>query len=193
MEQQQKEILTAKEKLLLDSQREIDWLKRQIEQFEEEDQVEKATIPQRFSREDFLATYPVYQAHINELRGELDILTQYNTSKETLLEAINESHFALKALYPERTDHYDTEIKKLTQDLINQRDALITQFFTIQHVIEEKKTALIEKQRELMHQYEVNRETMSKIVEFTELRVDPMREEELKGLRETYVVLSFFV
>lgn len=179
------EVLSSKEKQVLDSQRELLWLKRQIHQYEEEDKAEKAVIPEEASRADIIDTMPLYRAHINEMRGELDILTQYNNSKETLLEALNESHYAIKALYPERSDHHDMEIKKLTQDLIDQRDELVLQFFLVQKELEARKNELTKLQHQVLQQHETNRGHMEKIKELKEIQLDPARRGQVEELKQS--------
>ncbi|CAO3652068.1 unnamed protein product [Mucor hiemalis] len=109
-------ILSKKEQQVLDSQREIAWLKRQIKQFEEENQAEEAVIPNSATLENVQDSLNVYREHVNKMKSELNVYVQYNKSKEEATKAVDEQHFTLNALYPAPSNHHNMKLKKATED-----------------------------------------------------------------------------
>lgn len=102
------DIVTAKERQILDSQREIDWLKRQIAHYEQilssapPSSSEPAPPPSSDSQENDNAPS---KDSLDTLRAQLDVLCQFNMSKECLTRSLDASHYVLKALYPPISDH----------------------------------------------------------------------------------------
>ena len=114
MQNQEHQLLTPKEKQVLDSQREIDWLKRQIEEYEQA--LEPAPEPDTMlstvrnmegdqENSNPVDTIELHKDVIDELREKLDVMTQFNLSKNSLTQAIDASHNVLKAFYPGNVDH----------------------------------------------------------------------------------------
>lgn len=90
-------VLTNKEKQVLDSQREIDWLRRHIDHYQ------RALAPEPtesidHSAEDLCNT-------IDRLRAELDVMTQFNLSRKCMTRNLDASYHTLNTLYAGPSDH----------------------------------------------------------------------------------------
>lgn len=159
--------ITRKEKQLLDSQREIQWIKRQIEQAEQEERADqeahKYVIPLDATEEHVEESIQDTKAKIDELKSEYDMLCQFNKSKEALAKAVNYQHFTLEALYPKLSDHESMEIKKATEEQINTRDEYVVQFMKTLEKINKKKKELTEIQQKIMRQHEKNKDVSTKV------------------------------
>ncbi|KAL9553103.1 hypothetical protein MBANPS3_003446 [Mucor bainieri] len=159
--------ITKKEKQLLDSQREIQWIKRQIEQIEQEEraneEAHKYVIPDDATEEHVEESIQETRAKIDELKSEYDMLCQFNKSKEALVKAINHQHFTLEALYPKPSDHQSMEIKRATDEQINTRDDYVVQFMKTLKKINKKQRELTEIQQKIIRQHEENRDISTKV------------------------------
>lgn len=159
--------ITRKEKQLLDSQREIQWIKRQIEAAEQEEranqEAHKYVIPDGATEEHVEESIQDTKAKIDELKSEYDMLCQFNKSKEALAKAVNYQYFTLEALYPRQSDHESMEIKKATEKQINTRDEYVVQFMKTLKQINKKKKELTEIQQKIMRQHEKNKDTFTKV------------------------------
>ncbi|KAK4513113.1 uncharacterized protein ATC70_012907 [Mucor velutinosus] len=159
--------ITRKEKQLLDSQREIQWIKRQIEQIEQEEranrEAHKYVIPQDATEEHVEESIQETKAKIDELKSEYDMLCQFNKSKEALAKAVNHQHFTLEALYPKLSDHESMEVKKATEEQINARDEHVVQFMKTLKQLNKKKKELTEIQQKIMRQHEKNKDISAKV------------------------------
>ncbi|KAL7336272.1 hypothetical protein PS15p_201628 [Mucor circinelloides] len=159
--------ITKKEKQILDSHREILWIKRQIEQIEQEEtanrEAHKYVIPDDATEEHVQESIRDTKAKIDELKSEYDMLCQFNRSKEALAKSVNHQHFTLEALYPKISDHDAMEIKRATEEQINTRDEHIVQFMKTLKLLNKKKTELTEIQQKIMRQHEKNKDISSKV------------------------------
>lgn len=156
-------ILSKKEQQVLDSQREIAWLKRQIKQYEEENQAEEAVIPESATLENVQDSLNVYREHVNKMKSELDVYVQYNKSKEEATKAVDEQHFTLDALYPAPSDHHKMKVKKATEDLINKRDKMTTQILKLLEEYNQHKLELTQLQKDIIQQHITNRQLLKDI------------------------------
>ncbi|KAL0137180.1 hypothetical protein V8B55DRAFT_1546146 [Mucor lusitanicus] len=159
--------ITRKEKQLLDSQREIEWIKRQIEQIEQEEranqEAHKYVIPQDATEEHVTESIQETKAKIDELKSEYDMLCQFNKSKEALAKAVDHQHFTLSALYPRQSDHESMEIKKATEEQINTRDEHVVQFMKTLKKLNKRQKELTEIQQKIMRQHEKNKDISAKV------------------------------
>jgi hypothetical protein len=179
-------ILSNKEKQLLNSYREIQWVKRRIAQLEEEDKADKLDIPDTATAENIKESAILYKQHINEMRSELDMLTQYNKSKEAITTVIDEHHLAIKALYPEPTDHHHMELKKTTEEYINKRDDLVLEFFSVLKTLDEKKLEYTRLQRLVIQEHLRNKDTVQHIKALQVEQVDHQaNSKRMKELNQT--------
>lgn len=159
-------ILSSKEKQVLDSQREIEWLKRKIQQLTEEDCSEEVSIPDSATKENVQDSLSIYKDHVNKMKSELDVYIQYNKSKEEAIKVINEQHHTIDALYPEPSNHHEMKKKKLIEDYINQRDKLVTECLNLLQEYNVHKIELTQIQKEIIQQHLTNREALTKIKSF---------------------------
>ncbi|KAI8341156.1 hypothetical protein BC941DRAFT_467208 [Chlamydoabsidia padenii] len=122
-------LLSKKEQRLLDGHLEIDWLKRQIEQ-RRQGCVSFSAIKEKVAQltddqiQDQLQTYP---EQVEVSRVQMDIMSQYNLSKERIMTNLDDSHYTLDALYPHlkaRLPEFNGEITQKIQELVMQRDKL---------------------------------------------------------------------
>ncbi|KAI9483365.1 MAG: hypothetical protein EXX96DRAFT_557943 [Benjaminiella poitrasii] len=159
--------ISNKEKQILESHREIVWLKRRIRQLElDEDatiKTEETEIPDTISSEYIEESIDEYKRAIDELKYNLDTISQFNRDKEALSKSINSQHFTMEALYPKPDDHQQMQLKQLTQKQIDRRDALVVQFMQTLNELDEKKAELTQLQRKIMKQHEVNRELTTEV------------------------------
>lgn len=94
-------VLTNKEKQVLASQREIEWLRRQIDQY----QSALAPAPTESNddaEQDLCNT-------IDRLRAELDVMTQFNLSRKCMTRNLDASYHTLNTLYAGPSDHDSME------------------------------------------------------------------------------------
>lgn len=158
-------ILSKKEQKVLDSHREILWLKRQIGQLEQEDKFETQDIPEDTDQESIKEGINTYRSHINDMRVQLDLATLRNSKREEILKAIDEHYFTIKALYPERIGHHELEIKKTTEQYVNKRDELVTEFMNVLDALKEQKLELTQIQGDIIKQHLVNRQVMKRVTD----------------------------
>ncbi|KAI7849427.1 hypothetical protein BDC45DRAFT_540148 [Circinella umbellata] len=172
MQNQEHQLLTPKEKQVLDSQREIDWLKRQIEQYEQaleptpEPDTMLSTVRDILDDEEHSNPVDTIEKHkdvIDELREKLDVMTQFNLSKNSLTQAIDASHNVLKALYPGNVDHDSFERSREIKIKINERDELTSLFLKGFEQLRKVKTELTQTQAKIIESHQENRELVQSI------------------------------
>lgn len=156
-------ILSKKEQKVLDSHREILWLKRQIEHYEKEDQFEVQEIPEDVDEKSIKDGILTYRKHINEMKIQLDLATLRNKKREEIAKAIDEHYFTLKAIYPERAGHSEMEIKRITEQHVNNRDKLVSEFMHVLEELNEKKLELTKVQGDIIKQHLANRQVMQRV------------------------------
>ncbi|KAI8997720.1 hypothetical protein BDB01DRAFT_714207 [Pilobolus umbonatus] len=159
--------LTNKEKKIVDSEREILWLKRQIEQYETESTPDKDDIhiPAVATSEHVEESVNIYRTHINSVRLQLDILSQFNLTKDELTKNIDYQHFTVESLYPKQSAFSDTDRIQWIQDKIKERDELVVEFMNILNDLNQKKLQLNNVQKSIIDQHIVNREIVTRINE----------------------------
>ncbi|KAI9247079.1 hypothetical protein EDC94DRAFT_366797 [Helicostylum pulchrum] len=153
-------ILTNKEKEVLAGHREILWLKRQIEQLEKEDEFVEPEIAEEADEENIKNGVKMYRSHINSMRVQLDLATLRNKNKEEIAKAIDEHYFTIKSLYTEPSDPLDRQIKKVTNDSIDQRDELVSRFMRALKELNENELELTNLQQETIKRHLENREIL---------------------------------
>jgi hypothetical protein len=166
--------LTDKEKQILNSHREILWLKRQIQRYEQEDKTlsecRASTIPEAATDAHVEESIEQFQQHIDTMRTNFDMVSQFNQTKDMITKTLHSQHFILQALYPERSDHQDMELKKSTEQRVNERDDMAAECVELLRQLNKKKTALIQVQRDIMKQHQLNRALTAKLDEMKEVR-----------------------
>ncbi|EIE87987.1 hypothetical protein G6F46_010245 [Rhizopus delemar] len=167
--------ITKKEKQILNSHREILWLQRQIEEYEQEEDPD-FELPETITEQNIDEHLTQYSDHISELRSEVDLLAQLNQLKEKLASNIDAQYFTEKALYP-KTSNQVNLLDKLTEEKINERDAKVVEFFNLLKQFTVKKYELTRLQSELIQQHIKNKETIKEIQElkqndFSKAQVD---------------------
>lgn len=94
-------VLTNKEKQVLASQREIEWLRRQIDQYKSA-LAPAPTESNDDAEQDLCNT-------IDRLRAELDVMTQFNLSRKCMTRNLDASYHTLNTLYAGPSDHDSME------------------------------------------------------------------------------------
>lgn len=155
--------LSKKEQQILDSHREIIWLKRQIEQYEKENTFQIQEIPEDTDSESIKEGIQTYRKHINAMRVQLGLATLRNKKRQEIAKAIDEHYFTTKALYPERTGHYELKSKKMTESQVNKRDDLVTEFMTLLNEFNQQESELTQLQGDIIKQHLMNRQIMDRI------------------------------
>ncbi|KAI8636277.1 hypothetical protein BD408DRAFT_438051 [Parasitella parasitica] len=159
--------ITKKEKQLLDSHREILWLKRQIETLEQEEkadiELEKYVIPPNATEDHIEESIQETKHKLDQLKDNYDMLCQFNRSKEALVKSVDNQYFTMEALYPKLTDHVTMEIKKATEEQINKRDMHVVQFMKTMAELNKNKAQLTEIQQKIMRQHEKNAEISAQV------------------------------
>ncbi|KAI8077869.1 uncharacterized protein BX664DRAFT_45377 [Halteromyces radiatus] len=125
-------ILSKKEQHILDNQLEIDWLKRQIEQRKQRDLGTYSAIKEKIQNmtdEQVQEKLRAYPEHVAAIRVRMDIMAQYNLSKDRISENLDDSHYILDSLYPRDTltDEPSDLLKLQVQDLVVYRDKLVVE------------------------------------------------------------------
>jgi DNA repair exonuclease SbcCD ATPase subunit len=166
--------ITDKEKQILNSHREILWLKRQIERYEQDDKTltdfEESTIPETATDAHVEDSIEQFKQHIDRMRTNFDMVCQFNQTKDVVAKTLQNQHFTLQALYPERSDHHNMELKKVTEERINERDELASKFVALLHNLNKKKAALVQVQRNIMRQHQLNRELTATMLKSEQAR-----------------------
>lgn len=162
-------ILTKKEQKVLDSQRELLWLKRQVEQLEKEDKFEIQEIPERTDENDIKEGIKTYRSHINEMKVQLDLATLRNKKREEIAKANNEHYFTQKALFPGRVSHSELGIKKITEQRLNYRDELVSESLLVLQEIKEMQLELTKTRGDVIKHHLENREAMQRVNDLKQL------------------------
>ena len=159
--------LSNKEKRVLESHREILWLKRQIKQLQYEENAEEISIPESATLENVLDSLNIYKDHINKMKVELDNHVQQNTTKNEAIRVVDEHNQVMEALYPEPTDHQARQLKQRTEDCIHRRDRLVSQFLRLVEEYNTHNVELTQIQREVIQRHRTNRQIMNDIITIT--------------------------
>ncbi|KAI9254453.1 hypothetical protein BDA99DRAFT_518447 [Phascolomyces articulosus] len=185
---QSNQLLTPKEKQVLDSQREIDWLKRQIQQYEQalEPAPEMETMLSAGRLEDLENLDPIESNKdvIDELREKLDVMTQFNLSKDALTEAIDATHNVLKSLYPGQVDHDSFERSRAVKIIIEERDNLTSLFLTGLEQLRKVKNELAQTQARIIESHQENRELVQSIRDIKEQIAQDLDEQRSRDERD---------
>ncbi|KAF7728423.1 hypothetical protein EC973_006101 [Apophysomyces ossiformis] len=161
--------LTKKERQVLDSQREIDWLQRKIQQYEQalaspsspslpssSSSSLRSSLPDIPTEEDLLH----YKSRVDGLRNQLDVIAQFNLSKDCMTRNLDASHFARCALYPIDADYNQLQRSQQVEDAIHERDALVTEFMQQLDQLQKLKIKLANTQRQITETHLENRQLM---------------------------------
>ncbi|CEP10375.1 hypothetical protein [Parasitella parasitica] len=159
--------ITQKEKQLIDSHREILWLKRQIEKLEQEEkadvELDKYVIPPDATENHIEESILETKHKLDQLKNNYDMLCQFNRSKEALAKSVDNQYFTVEALYPKVADHHTMAIKKATEEQINKRDMYVVQFMEIMAELNKNKVQLTEIQQKIIRQHEKNAQVSAKV------------------------------
>ncbi|KAL0086684.1 hypothetical protein F4703DRAFT_1927546 [Phycomyces blakesleeanus] len=149
MESSSQEILTSKERQILNSQREIDWLQRQIQKYEKdfETPAPSTSNVSHDVNEDLVR----YKARVDELRSEVSAFSQFNLGKNHIVQNLEASHFTRQALYPDM------------QVAIDKRDALVVEFMKEFEELRAIKEQLSVVERQVLALHQENRQQMESI------------------------------
>ncbi|KAG0172244.1 hypothetical protein DFQ28_001506 [Apophysomyces sp. BC1034] len=159
--------LTKKERQVLDSQREIDWLKRQIQQYEyalDAPSDTSQTVPDTPSEEDLLR----YKERVDGLRNQLDVIAQFNLSKDCMTRNLDASHFTRCALYPIDADYNQLKRSQQVEDAVNERDQLVIEFMQLLDQLQKVKIKLAHTQRQITETHLENRELTQSLRQLNE-------------------------
>ncbi|KAI8138897.1 hypothetical protein BJV82DRAFT_717078 [Fennellomyces sp. T-0311] len=168
------DLLSPKEKQILDSQREIDWLKRKIKKYEKELEPPPEINVTLAAAELHEPTKESYKDTIDELREKLDIMTQFNVSKECLTSAIDASHHVLKSLYPGEIDHDSFKRSQAVKIMIRERDELTSLFLNGLEQLRKTKNEIAQTQAKAVERLQENRELVQSIREVKEQLVQEL-------------------
>lgn len=146
--------LTNKEQKILDTHREILWLKRLIEEYEGEDNIELPEVLEE-TEEDIKNGIDMYCNHINSMRVQMEIATLRNKNQEAIVKALFERCFLRNALFS------DKEVKKY----INQHDKFVNKFMELYSTLNENTSELNKLQMESLQLHAENQEWSRKVSE----------------------------
>ncbi|KAL0079758.1 hypothetical protein J3Q64DRAFT_1254282 [Phycomyces blakesleeanus] len=161
MESSSQEILTSKERQILNSQREIDWLQRQIQKYEKdfETPAPSTSNVSHDVNEDLVR----YKARVDELRSEVSAFSQFNLGKNHIVQNLEASHFTRQALYPDSSDHARLMQSQPVQVAIDKRDALVVEFMKEFEELRAIKEQLSVVERQVLALHQENRQQMESI------------------------------
>ncbi|KAI7879471.1 hypothetical protein K492DRAFT_208248 [Lichtheimia hyalospora FSU 10163] len=148
-------VLTNKEKQVLDSQREIEWLRRQIDQY----QRALATEP---SESDNHTEHDLCNT-IDRLRAELDVMTQFNLSRKCLTRNLDASYHTLNTLFSGPSDHDSMERRRLVTERLQERDELTVLILRIVDQLKKARVQLTKTQAKVMDTHIINRQLVQAI------------------------------
>ncbi|KAI9364741.1 hypothetical protein BD770DRAFT_378896 [Pilaira anomala] len=166
--------LTNKEQKIIDTHREILWLKRQIEEYEDEDKIELPEVSEE-TEENIKNGIDMYSNHINSMRVQIEIATLRNKNQEAILKALFERCFLRNALFS------DKEVKKY----INQRDKFVNKFMALYLTLKENTSELTKLQMESMQLHTENQERSRKVLELKREIDDIIMTGNTKGLHQS--------
>ncbi|KAG1439005.1 hypothetical protein G6F56_012444 [Rhizopus delemar] len=168
--------LSQKEKQILASHREILWLERQIEEYEQETQVD-FELPETVTQENLQENLAQYNYHISDLRSELDKTAHLVQLKEKLKVNMDAQYFSTKALYPQNNNKKEEEEEKMIC-----RDEKVVEFLKLLKSYTTIKNNLTRTQAELIRQHIKNKEINKEILE--------LKENDISQVQEDYQALS---
>ncbi|KAI8062707.1 hypothetical protein BC940DRAFT_308171 [Gongronella butleri] len=126
-------VLTAKEMQIVNNQVEIEWLKTQIaarrQALESTASVNGFPLG-NLTDEQVQVELEQYSQTIGRRRAQMDLLTQFNQTKDTLSRSLDKSHLTLQALFPDEPLSEGDAMsmkKRQTEQLILERDKLVVQ------------------------------------------------------------------
>ncbi|KAI9316444.1 hypothetical protein BX666DRAFT_243662 [Dichotomocladium elegans] len=166
MEPENNSIVSNKERQILESQREIEWLKRQIKNYEQI-MTEPSPDEQRTNEEPSVdqSNDPLIQqqSKIDRIRTDLEVITQWNLSKDLLTRNFDASHYILQTLYAKPSDHDTMERSRKVKDKIDERDMLTAEILKTLNTLSEIKRELAQTQKEILASHNENRQVMKNI------------------------------
>ncbi|KAI8388633.1 uncharacterized protein BYT42DRAFT_611655 [Radiomyces spectabilis] len=159
-------ILSEKEQLVLDSEREIDWLKRQLQRYENVAEAKSLEHDvRRLTLDEVTENLERYKERLNTLRTQLDVITQFNLGKDALTRSLDGSHQVLSALYPPDSAPDTLKQAGLVEKQIEERDELLVRFMQTFESLREVKANLVNTQRQIIECHRANRQLMASIEE----------------------------
>ncbi|KAI9022308.1 hypothetical protein CLU79DRAFT_752143 [Phycomyces nitens] len=161
MESSSQDLLTLKERQILDSQREIDWLKRQIEKYEND--LETPAAPTSTESHDVNEDLVRYKSRVEELRSQVNAFSQFNLGKNHIVQNLEASYFTRQALYPDSSDHAKIMQSQPIQAAIDKRDALVVEFLKAFEELRLVKDQLAALERQVLVLHQENRQQMESI------------------------------
>ncbi|KAI8967817.1 hypothetical protein BDF20DRAFT_1004671 [Mycotypha africana] len=177
-------LLTNKEKQILASLREIQWLRRRIAELQQNEMASNKarsfTIPSDADRLHVNDGIMAYERLVDKQQEALQDINQVNQTQERLLNLLDKQYFTVEALYPDRSDnkktfdHATREIKSKTEEKVRKRDGLVIQFMRVLEELNQYKRELTEVQSQIIQQHKKNREMMQ--------RVDDLRDQKTRAV-----------
>lgn len=146
-------LLSVKENQVLASQREIDWLERQIDRLQTALESSPLAEPPSTSGDDAQEIRDQIQARkeaIDDMRTQLEVTTQFNLSKESMLRVIDSSFHTLKSLYPEESDHDTMERHRRIREQIEVRDDIVVSIMQLLRSLRKTKNHLAQVQTKVI-------------------------------------------
>ncbi|ORZ21639.1 hypothetical protein BCR42DRAFT_196555 [Absidia repens] len=122
-------LLSKKEQLILDNQMEIAWLERQIEQ-RKQDYESFATMKrtvEEFNDDQIEEQVQHCLERVDSLRVSMDIMTQFNLSKDRMGINLDDNHYSVAAQYPQHNDDFRNTEALQIQGFLMKRDKLVVE------------------------------------------------------------------
>ncbi|KAI9279862.1 hypothetical protein BY458DRAFT_532028 [Sporodiniella umbellata] len=151
--------ITEKEKRILNSHREILWLQRQIEEYEQEADPD-LELPETVTSENISGHLSQYYEHLSILQSDLNTLSQRLQIKNKLVSYSDAQYCTLKALYPR-----GQSVDPLIEQLIETRDAKAVEFLKLLRTYTTLKSKLTQVQADLIKQHVNNQRVHKEIQE----------------------------
>ncbi|KAL1928453.1 hypothetical protein VTP01DRAFT_2809 [Rhizomucor pusillus] len=175
-------LLSVKENQVLASQREIDWLERQIDRLQTALESSPLAEPPSTSGDDAQEIRDQIQARkeaIDDMRTQLEVTTQFNLSKESMLRVIDSSFHTLKSLYPEESDHDTMERHRRIREQIEVRDDIVVSIMQLLRSLRKTKNHLAQVQTKVIEHHQENRQLMKAIEEAKQQALDELTDADI--------------
>ncbi|ORY96336.1 hypothetical protein BCR43DRAFT_491519 [Syncephalastrum racemosum] len=153
-------VLTNKERFLLASQAEIDWLEAQIKQYE----IDLADTP--LTEQD--DTEEIQTNPRDAQRIKLEALIQYNLNTASIGRNLDSAMLAFNSLFPKDADEDNLKRSRAVESLIEERDQVTVEVMALLSELREARYELGQVQARSRQVQQSNRETLKAIREAQE-------------------------
>ncbi|SAL95295.1 hypothetical protein [Absidia glauca] len=183
-------LLSKKEQHILDSQMEIEWLQRQIEQRKQgfdSFAANKENVAQLTDKQ-VLDELAIYSEKVEHTRVDMDIMSQYNLCKDRIVTNVDDNHYTLNALYPHlkpQSYGFDSEKIQQIQSLVMQRDKLAVEEMQLLEELDNIENQTMRLHTQIIEHHQDNQQLGADLATAKEQQQQEQRQEPASQWRNT--------